>query len=358
MAKGWRLRRFNYSDIPRITEFRRSFPASRLVKVEEPEYHKWKCCDNPAEPGYIWLAEDGDRIVATASMTPKKMKILGGTILAAETGDTFTLAEHQGKGIFTSLVKSTTSEALKKGIDFIYGFPNTNSLPGYINKLGYGQITSPRLYYLGRPLNMKKILSQKLKSSLVARILSPLLEIISRVIFKLATIGVNKSNLAVSQVSSFPEDVEKLWERVGADYDVILVRDKKYLEWRYVSAPNRYLILIARSKEGEVSGYMIARISDMEDRRVGFMVDFLTLENNRRVFNRLVVALLEVFRSNKVDIISTWAVKGNFYYKNLVRLGFLPWTKIPLICYKSQLGNKILNKAYKWHFTMGDSDGI
>ena len=88
------------------------------------------------------------------------------------------------------------------------------------------------------------------------------------------------------------------------------------------------------------------------------MVDFLSLEDNPRVFNGLVITLLELFQANKVDIISTWAMKGSFYYKTLLKLGFLPWTKIPLICYKNELGNQILNKAYKWHFTIGDCDGI
>ena len=358
MTKGWIVRRFQRDDFGGIAEFRRSFPQSLLVRCDEPEYHKWKCFDNPVEVGYIWLAEDSDKIVATASMTPKKMKILGREVLAAETGDTFTLPDYQRRGIFTSLVKSTTAEAVKKGINFIYGLPNNNSLPGYVNKLHYGQVTSPRLCYLGRPLNIKKTLKQKFNSPLLAGVLSPPLQIVSRLIFKFVAIRTGKSSLSISQVSSFPEDIEKLWERVSANYDVILVRDKKYLEWRYIVAPNRYLILIARSKDGELSGYMIARISDMEDRREGFMVDFLSLEDNPRVFNRLVLTLLEVFQTNKVDIISTWAMKRSFYYKTLVKLGFLPWTKIPLICYKNELGNKILNNAYKWHFTIGDSDGI
>ena len=69
------------------------------------------------------------------------------------------------------------------------------------------------------------------------------------------------------------------------------------------------------------------------------MVDFLSVEDNPTVFKRLVLTLLEVFRSSKVDIISAWAMRGNFYYKILVRLGFLPWTKVPLICYKNELGN-------------------
>ena len=358
MTEGWSLRRFTHSDIPKVAEFRQSFPLSPLVKVEQPEYHEWKCRRNPAEPGYIWLVEDGGRIVATASMTPKKMKILGKEALAAETGDTFTLPEYQGKGIFTSLVKNTTAEAVGKGIGFIYGLPNKNSLPGYLSKLDYRQVTSPQLYYLGRPLNIKKILGQRIGSRSIASVLSPLLEVVSWVVFKLCVIRSGKSTVSISQGSTFPEDIEELWPRVSTSYDVMLVRDNKYLEWRYVAAPNRYLILIARNKEGEISGYMVARISDVEDRRVGFIVDFLCLEDSPKVFRRLFFTLLEVFRANKVDHISTWAMKGSFYYKNLVKLGFLPWTKIPLICYKSELGHQILDKAYKWHFTQGDSDGI
>jgi len=358
MTEGGSLRRFTQGDIPKVAEFRQGFPLSPLMRVEEPEYHEWKCHRNPVEPGYIWLVEDGGKIVATASMTPKKMKILGKEVLAAETGDTFTLPEYQGKGVFTSLVKNTTGEAVGKGIGFIYGLPNENSLPGYLSKLDYGLITSPQLYYLGRPLNIRKILGQRIGNRLIAALLSPLLRAVSGAVFKFGAIGINTSRLSVLEESSFPEDIEKLWQRVSHRYDVMLVRDKNYLDWRYIATSNQYLILIARNEEGETSGYIVARISDIEDRRVGFMVDFISLEDSPKVFRRLFFTLLDVFRTNKVDIVSAWAMKGSFYYKNLVNLGFLPWTKIPLICYKSELGHQILDKAYKWHFTQGDSDGI
>ena len=45
MTKDWTLRRFNYDDLPRVAEFRKSFPESSLVRCDEPEYHKWKCDD-------------------------------------------------------------------------------------------------------------------------------------------------------------------------------------------------------------------------------------------------------------------------------------------------------------------------
>jgi len=352
------LRRFNSDDIPKITEFRRSFPLSPLVRVEEPEYHRWKCDGNPAQPGYIWLVEDGGRVVSTASMTPKRMKILDDEVLAAETGDTFTLPEYQGKGLFTSLVKNTTGEAVRKGIDFIYGLPNANSLPGYIERLSYGRITSPALYYLGRPLNIKKVLRQKIGYRWLADVLSLPLEIISKGFFKLAAVGIGRNDISVTQVTSFPEDIDRLWERVSSNYDVMLVRNRDYLEWRFVNSPGDYVIFVARGPEGETAGYLVARIADENDRRVGYIADFLSLEDNHIIFKELFYSLLEVLGAKEVDIISTWAMKGSFYYKALVRLGFLPWTKIPLICFKSELGNRILSKTYKWHFTFGDCDGI
>ena len=252
MTKEWSVRRFQPDDLERIAEFRQAFPERLPVKCWDVEYHRWKCCNNPIQQGYIWLAEDGDRIVSTASMTPKSMKLWGRIELVAETGDTYTLPEYQGRGIFTALVKKTTAEAIKSGINFIYGLPNQNSLPGYIRKLDYQVIPSTRLYSLVRPLNMKRMLKAKSNSSLLAAVFSPVLEIGSRLIFRLA--GISKSNFSVSQVSSFPDDIESLWERVSEKYDVILVRNREYLRWRYQEAPDSYIILIARSPQGEILG--------------------------------------------------------------------------------------------------------
>jgi len=91
-----------------------------------------------------------------------------------------------------------------------------------------------------------------------------------------------------------------------------------------------------------------------------FIVDFLTVEDRSDVFRKLVAASLEEFHSKKVNFVSTWAVKGGFYEKTLLRLGFLPnpAAKISLICYKNELGNQIISHQYRWHFNQGDTDSI
>lgn len=63
-------------------------------------------------------------------------------ILAAQSGDTMTAGNHRLKGLFISLAKLTFEECSKRKVQIIFGFPNDNSLPGFIKKLQWQQIDS------------------------------------------------------------------------------------------------------------------------------------------------------------------------------------------------------------------------
>jgi GNAT superfamily N-acetyltransferase len=61
----------------------------------------------------------------------------GQKYLAAQSGDTMTHPAHQGKGLFTQLARKTYELCKMEGIQLVYGFPNQNSYPGFINKLAW-----------------------------------------------------------------------------------------------------------------------------------------------------------------------------------------------------------------------------
>ncbi len=58
-------------------------------------------------------------------------------ILIAQSGDTMTDPKHQKKGLFVQLASKTYEYAKQMGIQFIFGFPNENSYPGFKNKLNW-----------------------------------------------------------------------------------------------------------------------------------------------------------------------------------------------------------------------------
>ena len=357
MAEGLTFRNFTKEDLTRISNFMKSVFAPDLsIRSHEPEYYEWKLYKNPVLHGEMWLAEVGNKIVGMKSITPKRMRVLGEILDAAEVGDTFTHPNYQRQGIFTTLVKAEREHGLDNRMKLIYGTPNQNALPGWL-KQNYAQIPI-NLHRLVKPVYPKQLIETKLHFSPLASILCPLIEISSRAVFKISTIGMTKRDVFISQESSFPNDIDTLWEQASKDYEVIIVRTRDYLQWRYITNPDTYSILTARNKSGATSGYMVTKLTSSGDKKTGFVVDFLTIEDDPNIFSNLLAVSLEEFFQKKVNFVHVWTVKGSFYYKILLKFGFFPYDRVTLICYKNEIVDELLNKARKWHFTIGDSDNI
>lgn len=105
------------------------------------EYYKQKM-----NTGYLgvshlgYLAYDNEnKAAAFYGVYPYMTAYKGKQYLAAQSGDTMTHPKHVGKGLFTTLAKMTYELAKQEGIQFIFGFPNENSLPGFVRKLSWVQ---------------------------------------------------------------------------------------------------------------------------------------------------------------------------------------------------------------------------
>ncbi len=68
---------------------------------------------------------------------PMLAEIDGARNICAQSGDTMTQQNHQGKGLFITLAKLTFELAAKEGVKFVFGFPNNNSYPGFLKKLNW-----------------------------------------------------------------------------------------------------------------------------------------------------------------------------------------------------------------------------
>jgi hypothetical protein len=68
---------------------------------------------------------------------PCKIEFNGKLYLAAQSGDTMTHSDHTGKGLFTKLALETYKYCRENGFHCVFGFPNENSFPGFIKRLGW-----------------------------------------------------------------------------------------------------------------------------------------------------------------------------------------------------------------------------
>jgi hypothetical protein len=75
--------------------------------------------------------------VAFYGVYPCQIEFKGKLFLAAQSGDTMTHSKHTGNGLFTQLALKTYEYCKENGIHLVFGFPNGNSFPGFVKKLGW-----------------------------------------------------------------------------------------------------------------------------------------------------------------------------------------------------------------------------
>jgi hypothetical protein len=84
--------------------------------------------------GYIAYNKQGTP-VSYYGVIPTLLWCNGRTVLAAQSVDTMTHPKYRNSGLFTELAKLTFDLCRAEGVRIVFGFPNQNSFPGFINKL-------------------------------------------------------------------------------------------------------------------------------------------------------------------------------------------------------------------------------
>lgn len=98
--------------------------------------------------GFLAFVKHTDEVAAYYGVFPVLGIKDGTNFLIAQSGDTMTHPAHQGKGLFTMLARMTFELAKSEGIHFIFGFPNKNSYPGFVKKLGWTHYSDVNNYAL------------------------------------------------------------------------------------------------------------------------------------------------------------------------------------------------------------------
>lgn len=98
---------------------------------------RWAYLDNPHGEPYVSLCYDADRLVAHYAMIPMPLSSAGGRLNAYLSMTTMVAASHRQHGLFVKLAEATYERARADGVDFVMGFPNEMSTPGFRKRLSW-----------------------------------------------------------------------------------------------------------------------------------------------------------------------------------------------------------------------------
>jgi len=294
-------------------------------KQMSPDYWNWRFASNPAGRQMIELAWDGATLAGHYAVSPVKMSINGRESLTALSMTTMTHPDYRKRGIFVTLAQSLYRRLDKEGVVGVWGFPNDNSYHGFMAKLNW--------FPLAR---IPKLQCKNCQG---------------------VVIPPDEERQDILEVYRIDNRFDELWQRIDKDNLNLVVRDSKYLQWRYLECPlNEYRVFIL-PESGGISGYLVLKTYCGGTESTGEIVDLLAVNND--AVRRLLKHALKHFSISGVGSVVLWMNTGASYYKSVEELGFKPldeFTHLGAMVNGTQILPEAINDYAKWYITMGDSD--
>ncbi len=268
MTRDWHIRPYENGDEKRILELRRVvFGDLDPVRLKESTW-QWQFRDNPSGEAFCFLAESEGNIVGQYVTIPTRFSIGGKETRLAFSCDTMIHPGYRRQGMFSALARRLYDLLEREvGIKLVWGFPNDQSLPGFTGKLNWRMM--PNIPLMVMPIRPLAMILRSFPP--LGKLFRPPSEPVKKDTGMKVLEGTH--GLHIKSIAHFDDAYETLWQEHAAMKPVIQIRDKRYLQWRYIQVPQFGYRPFAVFRDGQQLGYLVIRMMALEGRIFGVLVD-------------------------------------------------------------------------------------
>ena len=362
MSQDFAIEEFQLGDREQVRELYAACYGRDSDRYPSPAEWDWRY-RNGIYKSTIWLAKWGDRVAAQRPTVIKTVKIGQEYYPAAHFMDVMTHPDFRRRGLFTRLVQWATAAVTEQGAAICYTFPNENSFPGYARKTDWTHVGSLSLFM--KPVNAEALLRERIRNPVLRNVLALLLRPGLALACRESSRG-RATGVSIRRLLSFDERFDAFWDQVANDYEVILRRDSRHLNWRYIQRPSVEYAVYAAEEGEQILGFIVVRTRRMFGMNLGLIVELLTLNQDERLAQALVATGVQHLVEVGAEAIACVMFDHQPYCQALRREGFIhvPEKLLPRRFYFVARANRddpILRKALNrrnWFLTWGDNDAV
>jgi len=360
----------------KVVEFLQGeFCPSGADPMWSTEYFRWKLgAANPAGKGYLSLAMLGDRVIGTLSLTKKRLLINGNESIGAEWGDGYSSAamrhrvrsinlslndpdpnSYINKSIFGRLASDIRRRAEADGISVIYGTPNSNAYPAWVNKLGHYDVKDYSNQSFSRPTS--KLVVRKYPSLCFLSTLLRSIEISSIALKKIIYSQVLCRSLSFETYVPSADDLDELCIRLKPVKGFSLIRDASYWRHRYLDHPIAQYDFFVIRKRGQLLGVVVTRLFRVgQGKRVVAIAEWM---NDERIpFGYVLSEVLNYYRYSGVEVFNFWAGRTTQEGRAATSSLFFPGHRVPIIIADTPQARLLQSISDNFKFYLGSSDNV
>ncbi|HUW88488.1 MAG TPA: GNAT family N-acetyltransferase [Candidatus Paceibacterota bacterium] len=337
------------SDLQLVSRFFNEYFPGVFYPECSPRIFQWKLgSGNPSGSGFLTIAIHDGKVIGTTSGT--RQRVLKGKrlVTAIEIGDTFTHPDFRRKGtcaslypgtagpndylnksIFGRLVTETLDRAQASGIHYVFGTPNENSRPPYLNRLKFQEIGWGRVKSWSSPTQKFKMGSRK---SLVVSLATFLLKVLRKI-----NLLISGRNIKIEEdgFESFALGLEAILQNTPQDIlepgSICMDQNLAFFKYRYASHPNyRYQYFKIQVRDRTVGWIICVVLVRQSGRETLVVSDWIIPDRSMEKNLPKYVAILSS-KFKIVQLISLWAESTRYSSFEWGRFGFFSWNQVSLI---------------------------
>lgn len=297
-------------------------------KGRDDDFWNWKYLDSAFGEAVLHVIEQDNEILAFGTLWPFEFNYKGQLLRAFQPCDTIVSKKARGKGLFRKLNEARKQYAKNVNADFIFNFPNENSLPGYL-KMGWSFVD--KLTWQVKVLKPLQVLKNSKSNAQSVRI-----EVQEKYLLDINQIQKALTNNVESK---------NLFE---------LNTTCPYYEYRYKNHPSRDYGLIEYVENGETA---IAIFTLMQKKELKEMV-VMEVIASKKTYLGLINKVVKEAKFMGIGYIAM-VNQQNQTQHNMILKGFIPKKNKNFVCLplKENLSEKLL-QIENWNLFASIHDSI
>ncbi len=349
----WRVRGGKEEDIEGILSLRKTVFGKAEEDKLDPRFWRWQMRDNPDGVGWIYLAEEGDKIIGHLADLPKRFSVQGRITLGTLTHDMMVHPDYRRRGVSTAAARLGIRKVENEKGEFMTAYSIRVESLNSLLKVGWKE--GVRLPVLVFPIRFYGIVNGYLHFRPMSLLIGGIARLIYSILFGRKK-GGREIGVEIGRVHELDESFDLFWEKAISLYPIMGVRDRTYLNWRYLQHPTRDYIIYRALERGEMKGYVVLRKVELLNFNSAVIVDLLALDS--KILHQLITKGVEHSRQEGTDLLGFMVPKPHPYYRALRKEGFLPSSKTFQFLVYSHRKEEVLFDPRRWYLTWGDTDVI
>ncbi|MCM8760899.1 MAG: hypothetical protein NC938_06570 [Candidatus Omnitrophica bacterium] len=355
MVNDIRLRHMTFDDLEEMIALKKDvLNRSDFDPAAERKLYNWELIGNPYRRDDFpvgLVLENGKRIVGMVALVPALFRINQKDTYGCFEIDLAVANDFRFHGLkLLNLIWRSDKFPVVVGTT-----PNKTSYD-IETRLGALEIPFTR-YYCVKVINPPKVLIKK-KGSRISAILAWFM--LQRVLLRGYLSRLNKNfsedDYVVEKIDSFTEQFDQFFEKAATTYSALVVKNSRYLNWRYVEFPfGERVIYMVSDRKGDLSGYIVIQHEILNGSiKVARILDIFTLKNDANARRMLLRVATTHAKSSGLESVYMNAVDA-FICDTAATEGFITrQLALPVAIYRSN--EKVREGSLGWFLSSGDGD--